>query len=189
MFFHWHDGRDAKGLEPLFDEDQRKLLDPKRVKELLKIIQCDGYSAYPAWGKDKPWIKLMGCHAHMRRKFFEATDQNPRLIAWILRQIAILYHIEEKLRESKAGPALRLAVRASESQMVHQRLHKAITLLSKRSILPKSKLGKAIKYALNQWSQFEVYLTDGRVEIDNNLVENAIRPTKLGANYANMRIM
>ena len=63
----------------------------------MRIIQCDGYSAYPAWAKDKPWIKLMGCHAHVRRKFFEATEQSPRLVAWILRQIAHLYHIEKAL--------------------------------------------------------------------------------------------
>jgi len=65
--------------------------------------------------------------------------------------------------------------------MIHQRLHKAITLLAKRRILPKSKLGKAIHYALRQWPQLEPYLADGRIEIYNNLVENAIRPTKLGA--------
>lgn len=49
----------------------------------------------------------MGCHAHVRRKFFEATEQSPRLIAWIMRQIAHLYHIEQKLRETKAAPRLR----------------------------------------------------------------------------------
>ncbi len=127
----------------------------------------------------------MGCHAHLRRKFFEATEQSPRLVAWILRQIAHLYHIETRLREAKAGPALRQAVRTAESRIVHQRLHKAITLLAKRrakrSILPKSKLGKAIKYAQRQWPQLVLFLAYGRVEIDNNLVENAIRPTQLGA--------
>lgn len=181
VFYHWHDGRDATGIDALFKEEDPDDLTESAVPEFVHIIQCDGYSAYPAWAKNKPWIKLMGCHAHMRRKFFEATEQAPRLVAWILRQIAHLYHIEERLREAKAGPALRQAVRAAESRVIHQRLHKAIALLAKRRILPKSKLGKAIKYALRQWQQLELYLTDGRVEIDNNLVENAIRPTKLGA--------
>jgi transposase len=180
VFYHWHDGRDAEGLDALFEKRDPQLTD-EAVEQLARIIQCDGYSAYPAWAKDKPWIKLMGCHAHMRRKFFEATEQSPRLVAWILRQIAHLYHIEQRLRDAKAGPALRQSVRAAESRMIHQRLHKAITLLAKRRILPKSKLGKAIHYALRQWPQLEPYLIDGRVEIDNNLVENAIRPTKLGA--------
>lgn len=180
MFFHWHEGRDASGLDALFEKPCDTLTD-EAVQGFIHIIQCDGYSAYPAWAKDKSWIKLMGCHAHMRRKFFEATEQSPRLVAWILRQIAHLYQIEARLREAKAGPSLRQAARAAESNPIHQRLHKAITLLAKRRILPKSKLGKAIYYALRQWPQFELYLTDGRVEIDNNLVENAIRPTKLGA--------
>jgi len=84
--------------------------------------------------------------------------------------------------ESKAGPALREAVRAAESRMIHRRLRKAIDKLAlRRSILPTSKLGKAIRYAINQWPNLETYLGDGRVEICNNLVENAIRPTKLGA--------
>jgi transposase len=180
VFFHWHEGRDASGLDALFENPCDTLTD-EAVQEFIHIIQCDGYSAYPAWAKDKPWIKLMGCHAHMRRKFFEATEQSPRLVAWILRQISHLYQIEARLREAKSGPSLRQAVRAAESNPIHQRLHKAITLLAKRRILPKSKLGKAIYYALRQWPQLELYLTDGRVEIDNNLVENAIRPTKLGA--------
>ncbi len=182
VFYHWHDGRDAAGLDALFEQKAPPApLDEKTIEELLTIIQCDGYSAYPAWVKDKPWVKLMGCHAHVRRKFFEATAQAPGLVGWILRQLGHLYRIEARLRDAKAGPALRLSVRAAESKVIHRRLHKVITLLAKRNILPKSKLGKAVCYAVNQWPQLERYLEDGRVEIDNNLVENAIRPTKLGA--------
>ena len=182
VFYHWHDGRDAKGMTGLFEaaggDDP---IDPD-VLPLLRIIQCDGYSVYPSWAKGKAWVKLMGCHSHVRRKFFEATEQSPRLVAWILRQLVHLYHIETGLRETKAGPALRQAVRAAQSRMIHRRLKKAIDKLAlRRSILPKSKLGKAIRYAINQWPNLETYLGDGRVEICNNLVENAIRPTKLGA--------
>ena len=185
VFYHWHEGRNTDGMTGLFEDVERtdEAATPTlEYQPLLRIIQCDGYVVYPSWAKDKAWIKLMGCHSHMRRKFFEATEQSPRLVAWILRQIAHLYHIEKRLREAKAGPALRQAVRAAESQMIHRRLKKAIDKLAlRRSILPKSKLGKAVRYAINQWSNLEVYLNDGRVEICNNLVENAIRPTKLGA--------
>ena len=123
---------------------------PKHFQELQCILQCDGYAVYPSWSKDKPWIQLMGCHSHVRRKFFEATDQSPRLVAWILRQLAHLYQIEKRLRETQAGPALRQAVRAAESSLIHRRLKKAIDKLAlRRSILPKSKLGKAISYAIH----------------------------------------
>jgi transposase len=182
VFFHWHEGRDAEGIDALFAEDPEDAenLSDEELQKLVAIIQCDGYQVYRSRAEKKRWLKLVGCQAHMRRKFFEALDQSPQVVSWILHQIALLYQIEERLRESKAGPSLREAVRASESRMIHRRLHKAIVQLSKRKILPRTKLGKAITYALNQWQYLEGYLSDGRVEIDNNLVENAIRPTKLG---------
>src|SRR5690606_35288241 len=142
-------------------------LSDQEIEKLTAVIQCDGYQVYRSRAEKRRWLKLMGCNAHMRRKFFEAQDQAPRLIAWILHQIALLYQIEERLREANAGPALREAVRASDSRMIHRRLHKAIVKLSKRGILPRTQLGKAITYALNQWPYLEGYLTDGRVEIDN----------------------
>ena len=85
----------------------------------------------------------------VRRKFFEPTEQFLRLVGWLLRQLAHLYHIEKRLRETQAGPALRQAVRAAESRMIHRRIRKAIDKLALRSsILPQSKLGKAISYAI-----------------------------------------
>jgi transposase len=76
---------------------------------------------------------------------------------------------------------LRQAVRAAESLPVVRRLEQALwRLKAKGRLLPKSPLGQAIDYALGQWPALEVYLGDGRVEIDNNLVENAIRPTAVG---------
>ena len=110
------------------------------------------------------------------------TAQNPRLVGWILRQYALLYQIETRLREAKAGPALRAAVRASESRMIFERLGKVFRRLALRtSILPKSQLGKALTYVLGNWERLGRFLTDGRIEIDNNLLENAMRPTKIGA--------
>lgn len=171
VLYRWHQGRDQGALTSLLGD-----------RAMDRIIQCDGYSAYPAWSRDKPGVTLAGCHAHVRRKFFEAQDQAPKLVGWILRQIGHLYQIERRLRQTRAGPALREAVRASQSHMIHARLKKLFDLLARRrSILPQSLLGKAVRYALNQWPNLKVYLGDGRVEIDTNLVENAIRPTKLGA--------
>jgi hypothetical protein len=94
---------------------------------------------------------------------------------------SVLYRVEARLREHKAGPELREAVRAHESKPIVERLERAmVRLKSSGKHLPQSLLGSAIDYALGQWRTFDVYLSDGRVEIDNNLVENAIRPTALG---------
>ena len=170
VLFHWHDGRNVEGITKLMGTPPE--LTELEMNQLMRIIQCDGYVTYTSYAKDKPWIRLMGCHTHVRRKFVEATAEMPRLIGWILLQFAHLYQIESKLRQDKAGPALRAAVRAAQSVPIHRRLKKFLDKLAlRRSILPKSLLGKAISYALGQWSRLEVYLTDGRVEIDNNWIE------------------
>jgi transposase len=111
--------------------------------------------------------------------FFEASEQAPRIVAWILNQIGWLYHWERELRESHAGANLRAAVRSARGQMVLGRLKRVFEMLQFR-YLPKSLLGKAISYALRQWPELTVYVEAGRVEIDNNLIENAIRPTAIG---------
>jgi hypothetical protein len=145
-------------------------------------IQCDGYSAYPAFAKGRSGaIELAGCWAHVRRKFFEAQEQSPKTAGWIMRQIQHLYRIEAELREQGAGPNLRTAVRAHQSRPIIKRLERAfIRLKSSGRFLPQSLLGIAIDYSLGQWQTLDVFLEDGRVEIDNNLVENAIRPTAIG---------
>jgi hypothetical protein len=105
----------------------------------------------------------------------------PRTAGWLLRQVQALYQVEARLRAQRAGPRLRQAVRAAESQPVIRRLEQAlIRLKAKGRYLPQSPLGQALDYALGQWTTLTMYLGDGRLEIDNNLVENAIRPTAIG---------
>lgn len=144
-------------------------------------VQCDGYAAYPAFAREREAIQLAGCWAHGRRKFRDALEQSPRPAAWLLRQIQHLYQIEAHLRQHHAGPNLRAAVRAAQSRPIVDRIKQALLRLkASHRHLPQSLLGQAIDYALGQWSTLEIFLREGRVEIDNNLVENAIRPTALG---------
>jgi len=151
------------------------------AREFKGVLQCDGYSAYPAFVKGREGIELAGCWAHARRKFHEALEQSSRPAGWIMRQIQNLYRIESTLRESRAGPTLREAVRSHQSRPIVQRIKKALLLFKQSGRhLPQSLMGQAIDYALGQWIGLEVFLRDGRVEIDNNLVENAIRPTAIG---------
>ncbi len=145
-------------------------------------LQCDAYVAYGSFvKKHERNITLAGCWAHARRNFYEAREQAPQRCGWILRQIGHLYRIEENLRRSQAGPRKRAAVRISQSRPICQRSYRALVLFKKsRRYLPRSAFGQAIDYALSNWPLLGVYLEDGRIEIDNNLVENSIRPTALG---------
>ena len=145
-------------------------------------LQCDGYSAYRAFANERgPGIRLAGCWAHVRRKFYEALESAPQAAGWILRHIQNLYRIEAGLRRRQAGPRLRQAIRASQSRPLVERIHRALIRIKQtKDHLPQSLMGQALDYALGQWNTLEIFLEDGRVEIDNNLVENAIRPTALG---------
>jgi transposase len=166
VVYEWHASRAARCLD--------SLLGPAYQGKL----QSDGYSAYPAFVKNKA-VELFGCWAHARRGFFEAQEQAPQVAGWFLNQMGQMYGWERQLRLSRAGPALRQAHRRAHSRMVVERCHRALHRLRPR-YLPQSPMGQAISYALNQWPTLERFLDHGEVEIDNNLVENAIRPTAVG---------
>jgi transposase len=170
VFYSWFTSRAAACLDVIIPVDFKG------------TVQCDGYAAYPCFAKGREGtITLAGCWAHARRAFYEARQESPKVSGWFLRQIQALYHIESVLRDQQAGPALRGAVRAHQSRPVVERIGRALVRFKRLGrFLPKSLLGEAIDYALGQWSALQVYLGDGRIEVDNNLVENAIRPTALG---------
>jgi transposase len=176
--FHWHTGRSAACLRTILPACLRTIL-PAGWRG---ILQCDGYAAYDAHAREcQGTLTLASCMAHIRRGFYEAKEEAPQRAGWVLRQIAHLYALEKKLRESNAGPALRQAQRAATAALILTRLKKALHFFkSSRRHLPQSALGKAINYALGQWDALAPYLTDGRVEIVNNQIENAIRPTAVG---------
>jgi len=160
-------------------------------EEFLKTfrgkLQTDGYSAYESLAKARGDLTLIGCWAHARRGFHEALAET-KLAAWFVRQIGQLYAVEKQLRQQKAGPALRHAMRVWQARPVLARLHLAMELI-RRKTLPQGLLGQAIDYTLKRCSALIQFVEDGTLEIDNNLIENAIRPSALGKNYGNLLIM
>jgi len=169
VLFHWATSRAGSCLDNIIPVD------------FTGTLQCDGFSAYRAFAGRRNGIALAGCWAHVRRKFHEALESAPRTAGWFMRQLQALYQVEARLRAQRAGPRLRQAVRAAESQPVIRRLEQAlIRLKATGRYLPQSPLGQAFDYALGQWTTLTVYPGDGRFEIDNNLCENAIRPTAVG---------
>ncbi len=170
VIFHWETSRAATCLDNIIPADFRGTL------------QCDGYEAYDCFARRRgEAIVLAGCLAHVRRKFYEARDTAPKVAGWLLTHFQHLYALEAKLRNARAGPNLRAAARASQSQPVLARMQRALLRLkTTHRYLPRSLMGKAIDYALNQWPALLIFADDGRLEIDNNLIENAIRPTAIG---------
>jgi len=148
------------------------------LKNFRGKLQTDGYSAYESLANERDGLTLIGCWAHARRGFHEALSES-KVAAWFVRQIGLLYAVEKELREKKAGPESRAAMRAWQSRPVLARLRRAMESVRGRT-LPQGLLGQAIDYALKRWDALTRFVEDGVLEIDSNLIENSIRPSALG---------
>lgn len=164
VLYEWHTSRAATCLETMLDG-------------FSGTVQCDGYAAYTSYAKDRDDIKLAGCWAHARRKFTEAADENPAMAGWFLNQIRLLYRIETDMRGQ--SPAVRLAARSAGSAMIMKRLE-AVLECKLKKYRPTTKIASAIQYAWGLWPQLNCFLHDGNILIDNNGVENTIRPVAIG---------
>ncbi len=157
---------------------------PNHVEKLLKgysgIIQTDDYVGYHKVGRFKD-ITHAGCWAHGRRKFIEAEKAGGanEFITEILGNIRKLYEVEKNIRENKLDDDSIINLRNEKSRPIIDDLYKS--LMNKHgTIPPKGKLGEAIAYTLDDWEKLKVYIDNSIVPIDNNLVENAIRPFVIG---------
>ncbi|QYM78332.1 IS66 family transposase [Horticoccus luteus] len=142
------------------------------------LLPSDAYEAYPAYAKTHPGVVWLGCWAHARRKFHEALAEAPVRAGFVLRLIGHLYHYESQWR--RAGPALRAARRQGHFGLTLALLKKTAQRLQQLA-LPRSQLGQACAYLLGHWAPLTAHLAHGRTQLDTNAVENAIRPSKLGA--------
>ena len=168
--------------EKLIVFDYRQGRGREGPKEILKnyqgFLQTDGYSVYDEFDKIEG-ITLIHCMAHARRYFEQALDNDKQRAEYMLKQIQLLYNTERTAREQSYTHEQRLALRQSESMPVLQNIHQWLQD-NIMQVLPKSTIGKAIAYALARWEKLCIYAHNGYLEIDNNPVENAIRPVALG---------
>jgi transposase len=142
------------------------------------FLQTDAYSVYESVVlKSAGKIIGVGCWAHARRDFFDARLNYPREVHYVLGLVAQLYDIEDEIADR--GDAERLAERQARSVPVLARLEKFLRE-QKETVLPQSKFGQAIGYALNHWEELLRYTTDGALEIDNNRSERTLRPMAIG---------
>ncbi len=164
----------------LFDyQPGRGALYPQAMLHKFKgYLQSDGYDAYEAFDKAEG-ITTLCCWAHARRKFYEAKDYDNSNAELILEQIQQLYQIEAHCRDESFTPEQIKNYRHEHAIPILTTLQKLLQGLLVKS-LPSSPLGKAISYTLRRWDKLFIYTQDGQLQIDNNLVENSIRPVALG---------
>ena len=164
----------------LFDyrEGRGKVGPQELLKNYTGFIQSDGYPVYDAFEK-RPGITLTGCMAHARRYFEKALGNDKVRADYFITQAQQLYAVEKQIRDEQLKGGNILALRKEKSLPV---LNAMEAWLRDHIIqtTPTSPIGKAIAYSLSRWEKLTAYVYDPILEIDNNLVENAIRPTVIG---------
>lgn len=141
-------------------------------------VQCDGYDAYDQFEKNDN-ITVYGCWAHARRKFVDALNENNRLATEALCFIRKIYKVESDADKAGLNADERKEQRLKISYPTI-RLFETWMKETYLKVLPNSKMGDAIEYTYSLLPRLSRYVNDGRINIDNNLIENAIRPLALG---------
>ncbi len=148
------------------------------LNDFRGYLQCDAYAGYDElFRRSQGTIIEVGCWAHARRKFVDAEKTSPREAHEAVARIKQLYAIEHEAKEIDV--AARRALRQEKSVPLLAALKVLLDQLA-LTALPKSPLGEAVTYARNQWAAFNVYITDGRLAIDNNTAERAVKPYAIG---------
>lgn len=142
------------------------------------ILQSDGYEAYPGFARDREGVVWLGCWAHARRYFIEAMTERPKAVNLVLRLIGRLYTLEHQWDEANVGDT-RSALRREHFARPLCYLKRVAAGLRAKA-LPRSLLGKACSYLLEHWEPLTAHIDHAQSRIDNNLIENAIRPSAIG---------
>lgn len=164
MLFDYREGRGREGPTEM-------------LKDFKGHLQTDGYAVYEQF--DIKDVTLLNCMAHARRKFDEAKDNDLVRASYALTEIQKLYAIERQARTENLSFEKRLILREQQSIPILQEL-KEWMRENYKSVLPKSPIRQALHYSLERFDELMRFTTDGKLEIDNNWVENAIRPVAIG---------
>jgi transposase len=167
LLFDYQPTRGARGAENL-------------LKGFRGYLQTDGYATYKKLGRQEG-VTHLACWSHARREFFNARDNDKERAETALVFVQRLYAVEREAKENNLEPEEIKKLRLDRSLPVINEMSEWIKKqLGDPNVLPGSAIGKALRYSAERWDELSNYLYDGRLEPDNNLVENAIRPVALG---------
>lgn len=165
VLFDYRPGRGREGPEEM-------------LKNFKGHLQTDGYPLYDFF-KQQPDITVLNCMAHTRRMFFDAKENDTARAEYALQMIGKLYDIERKAKAEALEHEGVLALRQREAIAILEEFEKWMKE-QYVEVPPKSAIAKAIGYCLGRWNELKRYTTDGKLNIDNNPVENSIRPVAVG---------
>ena len=150
------------------------------LREFKGYLQTDGYEAYEQFDRSDDIIQLH-CMAHARRYFVDALATDPTRAGYVLEQMQQLYAVERSCTEKQLSFQQRKVVRQQQSMPILEALGSWMKHeYTQPGVLPKSPIGVALAYSIKRWEKLMRYTQDGMLLIDNNAVENSIRPVALG---------
>jgi transposase len=166
--------------EVVFDFQSSRARDgpTKFLSKYKGFLQTDAYAGYNEIVRLSALVRV-ACWSHARRCFHKALPHHPEDCQLILGLIQKLYHFEREAKAAGLDPQTRTMLRRKEAKPVLEALKLAIQLANAK-VLPQSLLGKAALYTLGLWNELTLYVEFGELEIDNNSIENAIRPVAIG---------
>lgn len=142
-------------------------------------LQTDGYEAYEKLALSRSDVVHVACWAHARRKFEEALQTDRERAGAVLALVQELYAVERRCREQNLCPSKRTEQRQADAVPVLEKIKTVLDHYS-LSLTPKNPLAVAVAYSLKRWHKLTLYAQNGQLEIDNNPIENAIRPIAVG---------
>jgi transposase len=170
-------GRAPPGVAYVYAPDRKHARPAEHLAGFSGILQVDGYGAYAELAQ-RGDVALAFCWSHVRRQFYDIQANTPAPIATeALVRIAALYALEAKIRGLTADE--RRQARQRHTKPLVDALHLWLEV-QLAAVSGKSTIAAAIRYALSRWDGLARFLDDGRIEIDSNVVERAIRPIALG---------
>jgi transposase len=170
---------DREGRHVYEYTESRKRDGPLEVLKNFKgCLQADRYKGYEVLYVPDGATEV-ACWAHARRKYVDAEATDPKLAAEALRRIGELYEVERAAKEAGLEEEKRAALRREKSGPNLEALRSWLAL-AQTQVLEKSPMGEAIRYTLSNWTALTRYLEDGRLSIDNNAAERALRPFAVG---------
>ena len=167
MFFDYQQSRSKKAPQGI-------------LRGFKGYLQTDGYEAYEQFEKQGDVTHFL-CMAHARRYFVDAQATDGQRSAYVLEKMLQLYSIERSCREQELSFDERKDIRQSQAGPILEKLKEWMTeQFREKKVLPNSPMGKALAYSLKRWDKLMRYTQNGMLSIDNNPVENSIRPVALG---------
>jgi len=173
----WFFARPGGDVILIFDRGRSHEVPKKALEGFQGVFQSDDFSAYETLEKKLPGVRRAGCAAHSRRKFYDAALQGDRQGIWFIGRFRALYRIEDEVRDQSSEE--RQKVRSERAPQIWAEMKTRAQELQ-ALVLPQSSLGKAIRYFRHEYDVLQIYLGRPDYQIDNNLVENAIRPSCVG---------